>query len=82
LAGRCEIDLVQFMLELAEDAYPNLDRVGCLLEIDRLGVALRRSLLFAGERSAAADRDQPNALRHRGVFTGTARPITNRRIAI
>jgi len=39
LAGRCEVDLVQFMLELAADAYPDLDRVGCLLEIDRLGVA-------------------------------------------
>jgi regulator of sirC expression with transglutaminase-like and TPR domain len=39
LAGCGEIDLVQFMLELAEDAYPTLDRVGCLLEIDRLGVA-------------------------------------------
>ncbi len=39
LAGRGDIDLVQFMLELAADAYPDLDRVGCLLEIDRLGVA-------------------------------------------
>ena len=33
-----EIDLVQIMLELAADNYPDLDRVGCLLEIDRLGV--------------------------------------------
>ncbi|MEX0678127.1 MAG: transglutaminase-like domain-containing protein [Pirellulales bacterium] len=41
LAGRREIDLVQFMLEIAADAYPELDRVGCLLEIDRLGVACR-----------------------------------------
>ena len=39
LAGQCQIDLVQFMLELAADAYPDLDRVGCLMEIDRLGVA-------------------------------------------
>lgn len=39
LAGCGEIDLVHFMLELAADAYPDLDRVGCLLEIDRLGVA-------------------------------------------
>lgn len=38
LAGRPEIDLVQLMLEIAEDAYPSLDRVGCLMEIDRLGV--------------------------------------------
>jgi regulator of sirC expression with transglutaminase-like and TPR domain len=33
-----EIDLVQIMLELAADTYPDLDRVGCLLEIDRLSV--------------------------------------------
>lgn len=39
IAGRCDIDLVQFMLELAADAYPELDRIGCLVEIDRLGVA-------------------------------------------
>jgi regulator of sirC expression with transglutaminase-like and TPR domain len=39
IAGRNEIDLVQFMIELAADVYPQLDRVGCLLEIDRLGVA-------------------------------------------
>ncbi len=39
VAGRREVDLVQFMLELAADAYPDLDRVGCLLEVDRLGVA-------------------------------------------
>ena len=41
LAGRREIDLVRFMLEIAADAYPDLDHVGCLLEIDRLGVACR-----------------------------------------
>lgn len=34
-----DLDLVQFMLDVAADAYPNLDRVGCLVEIDRLGVA-------------------------------------------
>ncbi|HEV3136511.1 MAG TPA: transglutaminase-like domain-containing protein, partial [Pirellulales bacterium] len=39
LAGQPEIDLVQFLLELAADAYPDLDRIWCLLEIDRLGVA-------------------------------------------
>ena len=39
LAGRDDVDLVQFVLELAADAYPQLDRMGCLLEIDRLGVA-------------------------------------------
>ncbi len=39
LAGRGDIDLVQLMLELAADAYPDLDRMGCLVEIDRLGVA-------------------------------------------
>ena len=39
LAGRDDVCLVQLMLELAADAYPNLDCVGCLMEIDRLGVA-------------------------------------------
>ena len=39
LAGRQDVDLVQLMLELAADAYPGLDRMECLLEIDRLGVA-------------------------------------------
>ncbi len=39
LAHQGEVDLVQLMLELAADAYPQLDRVGCLLEIDRLAVA-------------------------------------------
>lgn len=39
LLGCGEVDLVQFMLEIAADAYPDLDRMGCLLEIDRLGVA-------------------------------------------
>ena len=39
LDGRCDIDLVGLMMELAADQYPDLDRVGCLLEIDRLGVA-------------------------------------------
>lgn len=34
-----EIDLVQFMLEVAAEANPDVDRVGCLLEIDRLSVA-------------------------------------------
>jgi regulator of sirC expression with transglutaminase-like and TPR domain len=34
-----ETDLVHVMLELAADAYPDLDRVGCLMEIDRLSVA-------------------------------------------
>ncbi|MGD9721012.1 MAG: SirB1 family protein [Pirellulales bacterium] len=39
IAGQTEIDLVHLMLEFAADAYPKLDRVGCLLEIDHLGVA-------------------------------------------
>jgi len=39
LSGCSEVDLVQFMLEIAADAFPDLDRMGCLLEIDRLGVA-------------------------------------------
>ena len=40
VGGRCDVDLVRLMLEFAADAYPQLDRVGYLLEIDRLGVAV------------------------------------------
>jgi regulator of sirC expression with transglutaminase-like and TPR domain len=39
VSGQEDIDLVHLMLEFAGDAYPDLDRVGCLLEIDQLGVA-------------------------------------------
>lgn len=39
LAGRHDVDLVHLMLEFAEDAYPNLDRLACVMEIDRLSVA-------------------------------------------
>lgn len=39
VAGQEDVDLVHLMLEFAVDAYPDLDRVGCLLEIDQLGVA-------------------------------------------
>jgi regulator of sirC expression with transglutaminase-like and TPR domain len=39
------------MLEIATDAYPQLDRVGCLMEIDRLGVACHDKLA----RCACAD---------------------------
>ena len=38
LAGQPDVDLVQLMLELASDVYPDLDRVSCLLAIDQLGV--------------------------------------------
>jgi len=60
-SGRGEIDLVQFMLDVAADAYPNLDRVGCLVEIDRLGVAcqdmVRRCACRAlGDQLAAVSR--------------------------
>jgi len=46
VAGRADIDLVQLMLELAGDAYPDLDRMGCLIDLDRLAVAcdLRQSI--------------------------------------
>jgi regulator of sirC expression with transglutaminase-like and TPR domain len=54
VAGRREIDLVQFMLEIAADAYPDLDRVGCLVEIDHLGVACRERI----ERAAGGMREQ------------------------
>ncbi len=39
VAGRCDINLVHFMLEVAADAYPQLDPMESLVEIDRLAVA-------------------------------------------
>jgi regulator of sirC expression with transglutaminase-like and TPR domain len=61
LAGHREIDLVRFMLEIAADAYPDLDRVGCLMEIDRLGVVChdkigRCACRDVGERLASVSR--------------------------
>jgi regulator of sirC expression with transglutaminase-like and TPR domain len=46
VAGRADVDLVQLMLELAGDAYPDLDRMDCLIELDRIAVAcdLRQSI--------------------------------------
>lgn len=51
VAGRREVDLLQFMFEIAADAYPDLDRVGCLMEIDRLAVACRDAV----DRRACCD---------------------------
>jgi regulator of sirC expression with transglutaminase-like and TPR domain len=39
VAGQNDADLVHLMLEFAGDAYPELDRVECLLAIDHLAVA-------------------------------------------
>jgi regulator of sirC expression with transglutaminase-like and TPR domain len=59
LSGRAEVDLVHFMLEVAEDAYPQLDRVGCLMEIDRLGVSCHDQV----ERKSCGDvRDRLTAI--------------------
>lgn len=41
LAGRTDVDLVALMLEIAADAYPELDRMGCVAEIDRLAAVCR-----------------------------------------
>ncbi len=53
LDGRCDVDLVGLMLELAADRYPSLDRVGCLLEVDRLGVECAAQPAFCGYGTAA-----------------------------
>ncbi len=39
LQGQADVDLVRLQLELAADAYPEVDHLGCLLEIDHLAVA-------------------------------------------
>lgn len=44
LSDRTDVDLPQLMLELAADAYPQLDRSACLMELDRLGADCRRRL--------------------------------------
>jgi regulator of sirC expression with transglutaminase-like and TPR domain len=54
LAGNRDIDLVQFMLEIAADAYPHLDRVGCLVEIDHLGVACHDKIAGCHSEDVAA----------------------------
>lgn len=53
IAGQCGVDLVQLMLEFAGDAYPNLDRVECLLAIDHLGVACCDQRPVCAPRTAA-----------------------------
>lgn len=61
VAGQREVDLVHLMLELAGDAYPNLDPVECLMEVDRLGVSCgdlraKRNTQCPGERLAEISR--------------------------
>lgn len=56
LAGRTDIDLVHLLLEYAADAYPQLDRYSCLVEIDRLSVACDRSRLPLAETSSTRER--------------------------
>lgn len=41
LAGRADVDLVWLMLEFSSDAYPDVDWLSCLAEIDRLGNVAR-----------------------------------------
>jgi regulator of sirC expression with transglutaminase-like and TPR domain len=56
VCGRCDVDLVQWLLELASERYPQIDRLGCLLELDRLGVACAAQPAFADPTSSAAEK--------------------------
>jgi len=56
VCGRCDVDLVQWLLELATERYPQVDRLGCLLELDRLGVACAAQPAFAEPTSSMAER--------------------------
>jgi len=56
VCGRCDVDLVQWMLELATERYPLVDRLGCLLELDRLGVACAAQPAFVDPTSGAAEK--------------------------
>lgn len=48
LADQTGINLVRLMLEFATDAYPELDRRGCLSEIERLGTLARQRVAKVG----------------------------------
>ena len=56
VCGRCDVDLVQWLLELATERYPQIDRLGCLLELDRLGVACAAQPAFVDPTSSATDK--------------------------
>jgi regulator of sirC expression with transglutaminase-like and TPR domain len=58
LAGRTDVDQVHLMLELAADAYPQLDRIGCVMEIDRLGVACQALVRPSGQPRSVRQRLQ------------------------
>jgi regulator of sirC expression with transglutaminase-like and TPR domain len=62
VAGRDDIDLVELLLEFAEDAYSNVDRESCLVEIDRLG---RQALKAVSNlKSGSTLRDRLLAVSH------------------
>lgn len=56
VSRRRDVDLVELMLEFAADAYPGLDRLACLEQLDRLGAQARAELseLAPEENSLAA----------------------------
>lgn len=51
LEGECAVELVTLLLELADDAYPDIDRMAVFAELDRLGraAAARVATLPPGE---------------------------------
>src|ERR1700683_4338438 len=56
LCGGVDVDLVQWLLELAAERYPKLDRLACLLELDRLGVACGGQPAFLDPTSSERDK--------------------------
>lgn len=57
LAGNQDVDLPRLMLELARDAYPQLDAGACLAQLDDLGIkAAQRLAQLPPQRSRLKDR--------------------------
>src|SRR6187399_1324635 len=56
VTGCRDVDLVTVMLELAADRYPELDRLDCLLEIDRLGVQCTSQPALVASSSSTVDK--------------------------
>jgi regulator of sirC expression with transglutaminase-like and TPR domain len=56
IGGGVDVDLVQWLMELAVERYPALDRLECLLELDRLGVACSAQPAFLDPTSSVGER--------------------------
>jgi regulator of sirC expression with transglutaminase-like and TPR domain len=56
VCGGVDVDLVQWLLELSAERYAGLDRLACLLELDRLAVACASQPAFLDPTASQRDR--------------------------